>query len=204
MRSRDTGLSLVEVLVALTLLGMITVMAAGGIRFGSAAWQRSANHSTAALEHEATTAFLRRQIAAARALRIADGSREPPVLFDGTEETLAIVAPITAAAAPPGLQAITLSPVLRGSRVALTFAWATVGQDPPEWPEYGTGDTLIYLEGRLTFRYFGSIGGAAPDWHQVWRFQPQLPSLVELRFGSPEGAQDAAPHVIALDPAHRS
>lgn len=199
----NAGFSLLELLVSMTLLAMIGVLAASGIRFGTRAWERAGVASEVLLETHAQERFLRRQISAARPVRTADGTREPPVVFHGTPDSLSFLAPVTAALAPPGLHLVRIGQHDTG---ALFMAWV------PVTPEQLVPETAPALEnlgmqsGRLALRYYGPDPDGGTSWQENWEGRPALPVLVELAFDTGlDASRPEAGHVsrrvlrIALD-----
>ncbi|MDH3594369.1 MAG: prepilin-type N-terminal cleavage/methylation domain-containing protein, partial [Rhodospirillales bacterium] len=72
-RPRSGGFTLVELLVALTLLGLIFVALFGGLRFGTRTWETGNQRSEAFAEVEVMQSLLRRQLAQAVTLRTPKG-----------------------------------------------------------------------------------------------------------------------------------
>lgn len=199
----ERGFSLLEMLVAMTLLGLIGTLAANGIRFGTQSWERAQQVSDRMLEDQALRRFLRAQIGAARAVRAADGSRTPPVVFDGGSQSLTILAPIRAALGPPGLQLIRIGLVTDpGGNEGLALGWTSAsgqglaGGSPaaPSLEPLGRDTT------GLSLRYFGPNPEGEVTWQPLWAGRAMLPQLVELTLIGSDGPR-GAPLVIALDAA---
>ena len=181
IRADDNGFTLLELTVAITLLAMIAVLAAGGVRFGVAAWENSTDLGETVIEDRTTQKFLSRLIAQARPIRVRDGTREPPVYFAGESDSLLFIAPLPAQLAPVGdhLISMTVDPHEDGD--ALALRWLRVDDRYPRMsaglpPEYlSTG-----IEG-LGFRYFGpDAESGALAWRSDWLGRPDLPRLVEV------------------------
>lgn len=84
------GFTLVELPVAMTLLGLIFVALFGGLRFGTRTWEVGNERSEAFAEVEVVQSLLRRQLAQAVMLRVPKG-HEP--VFLGEEDRLGFAAP---------------------------------------------------------------------------------------------------------------
>ena len=196
---REAGFSLIEALVAMTLLALIGVMAAGGVRFGSTVWDRVEKDAAHFVEIRAVQRFLRRQIAAAEAIRISNGTRTPSVVFNGTEDDLRLLAPLAARSAPPGLHFVHLGV----SDSKLTLRWARVTDFLPEiGPDAARTDLLPGLTG-IRISYFGQDPeSGALVWQRSWLNRPALPRLVRVEPIWDAPASRQWPHlVIALDQA---
>ena len=199
--SRQSGFSLLEMLVAMTLLGLIGALAANGIRFGTQSWERAQQVSDRMLEEQALRRFLRTQIGAARPVRAADGSRSPPVVFDGGPDNLTILAPLRAALGPSGLHLIRIGAVAHADGTeGLALGWT---------PAEGLGgasatqpavEPLADDPAGIALRYFGPDAEGTPVWQSAWAGRAALPALVELTLIGADGMQ-RAPMVIALDAA---
>lgn len=180
-RSAEAGISLLEVLVAMVLVAMIGVIAVNGLRLGKTVWDRSAEAASAGMETRVAQKFLRALIRRARPVRLRDGTRHPPALFDGGPDRLRFVAPLPAHLAPPGDQLVELSLAPRGGGAEMLLRWSPIGAAPPEITPTAPQEVLIARADGLRFRYFGpGPEGGAAAWVDVWRGRTQLPSLVAI------------------------
>lgn len=191
--NRAAGFSLVELLVVLALTGLIGVMVAGGVRFGLAAWDRGGALVDQVTETRAVQRLLRRQLAQIAPVRLRDGTREPPVLFQGRADRLRAVAPLPAALAPGGAQIIGYDVERRDGGLALVLRWVPLGAAPPSL-EFGPevpGEVLLSGLQSLAFRYDGAA---------EWPAGPRLPRLIEVEAAWPGGARVWPPLAIAVAP----
>lgn len=180
---REAGFTLIELLVAAALLALIVATAAGGLRFGARAWDRTSESAEAALEGRALRGFLRALIEGAAPIRLRDGARTPPALFFGAPDRLTLAAPLPSALAPPGLHLVSLAfePVASGDGLALVMRWRALGALRPalSLPPQDGAETLISGLERGGFAYFGPQGVAAE-----WR-GPAPPHVVEVAMAGP-------------------
>ncbi|MEO0820412.1 MAG: prepilin-type N-terminal cleavage/methylation domain-containing protein [Pseudomonadota bacterium] len=195
MSRRDGGFSLLELMVAMTLLGLVGVMAADGLRFGRAAWERAESLGETTVETRAVQRYLARQIAASRPIRVRDGSRTPPVLFEGRAGSLAFAAPIRAHLAPRGDHLIGLSLEQGG----LVLRWVRLGDRRPSLSAAGPGERLVEEVAGFGLRYYGPAADGGPAaWQRAWIGRETLPELVELAIAF-EGGREPAPLVLRLE-----
>lgn len=183
-RKRSAGFSLLEVLIALSLLALIMAAMPSVLQLARRAWESSQAIDEAGSRAIATR-FLRDKIAQAMPLAQKHPDGSAPVLFEGTADRVTFVAP--SIDGPPGTGLFIFDLIASG---------ATGGQKSVllRWRPYrptlegnggteGVGERSV-LEGVTTFglRYWGRQ--AATDvrgWSDVWQRASSMPQLVELR-----------------------
>lgn len=202
-KRRDNGLSLLEVLVAMTLLSLIGVLVGGAVGFGRTAWDRTETHGDAQAEIRVVQGFLRRQLEQIRVIRMRDGSRAPPVFFTGASDGMTFIAPIAARAAPPGDRLVVLGMGMQGlPQDTLAVRFLDPGPGRPQIGPGGIREPLMDMVSGLGLRYFGPLPDAETmGWQPEWRDRPTLPRLVEItvRFEAPHRVWP--PLVVALPQA---
>lgn len=180
MRRSAGGFTLLELMVAMAVLGLLAATLSGGLRFGLRAWeagQRSADRLETAA---AVQALLRRQIEQAYPMLARSG--EPSILFEGERQRLRFLTLLPSRFGVPGLAdvALTYHPPARtdareGGR--LVMAWQALGER--ERP----AEQRALLEGidLLRFAYYGGATRTGPpQWQDSWRDAGFLPTLVRL------------------------
>lgn len=200
-RRAAAGVSLLEALVAVALLGLIGVAAAGGMRFGVAVWDRSAEETATLTEARAVRTYLRRQIEAAHLLQIRSGRRDPPALFNGAASSLEFPAPLPATLAPPGERLVRLSFDRReDGRYDLALRWRELdGLRPPRVDPNAEAEILLSGLAAGAFSYFGPAAGSEPAaWFDEWSGRSDLPRLVSVIAEDDRGAQ--SPLVVRIAP----
>lgn len=163
MKTAD-GFTLLELMVALALLGLIALLLSGGVRFGARAWERSAEATAAAERVAAVQAILRRQLE--RIYPLADrGQPARPLAFSGTAEQI-----VFQAEGPERLGLGGLRPtVLRRDGDRLVLTW----QDRQE--------TLLTGLTRLRIDYYGTRDRREPrEWRDTWDTAAFLPGLIRI------------------------
>lgn len=196
--SSSAGFSLLEMLVAMTLLAMIGAAAVSGLRFGSRAWERGAESGETVIESRAAQKFLQALLSGARLIRRRDGSRTPPALFDGQADSLELAAPLPARLAPAGEHWIRLSTERRDRETALTLRWTRLGAAPPAIDADAQPEVLLSGVTAVAFRYFGADPETGErSWRDEWRRRATLPELIEARVRWPENDPRVWPPVVA-------
>jgi general secretion pathway protein J len=204
LRTEEHGFTLLELLVAITLLGLLMAALFGGLRLGARVWETADTRLDASARLQIVQDFIRQRLAEALPLEVppperADvGVAEP--LFLGTLEAVrfagmmpdhlgAGVYLMELASAKPGRPDGTIDLVLRWRPFELNDE--TVEEVEPEVR------VLIENIEALELSYFGTIDPEQPpDWWQAWEDPPELPRLIRLRVHFPENDERRWPELI--------
>lgn len=180
-RPRDeSGFTLLEVLVAVVVLGFLMVGLAEGVRAGLALRQAQTHRVGETADLDATMRVLRRVLtriplnaAGDRLLTTASGAG-----FDGEADRISFVGNL-----PTGLgttrRATMRLAVAHGN---LVLSWRPHHHDRPIGPPPPLTRTVL-LDGvrRLELAYWGSPGNAGPPaWQARWQW-PEAPALIRVR-----------------------
>lgn len=168
MRNREAGFTLVEALVALALVGFVSLLLFEGMRFTQRAWQLRATSEAAHTQALAASARMRALLKAAVDPRLEQD-------FHGAPDRLSLLTLVQAPGGQAaGVQRVTLYPERGAMRVRVR---------PYDAPEGEAGRVLTLAEGvsSLRFRYLGDNG----TWSETWSRSEGLPRLVEIRFTQP-------------------
>jgi general secretion pathway protein J len=165
---RQAGFTLIEMLVAMTLLGLVFVLLFGGLRFGMRAWEHGAAASDASSDIRSARNFLRNTLERA-CPTITDRTDDVPPLadFSGTETSIVLHAPAPLAAGGMPCAAMTFA-VMR-DRLIVTVA--------------GNQSDLLAHVRSVSIAYLGPDGA----WRSAWSNAPELPRLIRLRVTFPDG-----------------
>ena len=179
------GFTLMEVLIALALMGLIFAAVGTGLHFGTRAWDAGSARLAESAEMQRVHAVLRRQFANALPLSTPDGT-ESGRRFEGDADSVRFHGPAPAQAMRPGVYALTVSATGAPESRTLLLSWrddalsggaGLAGSEP-----------LVGGLAGVAFSFFGDLGqGAGPAWHAAWRSTDRLPSAVriETRFTEP-------------------
>lgn len=181
------GFTLLEVLVTLTLLGLIGVVAANGLHFGTAVWKRSAELGETEIERRLVEKLLRRMISQAYPLELAGAGRRPELLFEGYDNRLTLVASLPAQVAPRGHHLVFLGLSPDDDGMDLTLGWTGLSGSASvlsgDMPRPEQLETLLPDTARLSFRYYGpSPEGGPSAWQETWTSRARMPDLVKIAF----------------------
>jgi general secretion pathway protein J len=201
-RRSEAGFTLVELLIAVTLLSLLSVALLVALRVGI----RAERAGSVRLEAEEGTAlalsYIRAQLGDTRAALEADNTGRSVVVFDGAADHVAFVAPLPARVNLPGLHLIEIMAVRAALGPELVIR-ARPYRPPNILPADIPEKRLIPGLGAVEFAYFGATNSnEPPSWHDEWQDMVGLPALVRLRVSDPRG--EAAPDlVVALHSAAR-
>lgn len=187
-RGLPSGFTLLELLVAVTLLGFIVVGLSAGLRFGTRVWEASGARTARHADLDPVFAVL-------RAL-VADGLR----LTGGAGSLQLVGLPPAALGNPvPHDMQLALSP---DGRLLLRWRPHQRGADPataPAFQEAELASRLAALEIAYLPRVSPGRGTAAqplPEWLPVWRDQARPPGLVRVRLRLPPGDRRRWPELV--------
>ena len=172
----DSGFTLVELLVAMTLLGFLTVLLFGGLRFGTRAWERSQENYADENAVRSAESLLAMTIAQAYPLPLRSSTYGQDVDFDGEARQMTW---LTAADdGSGGMRRLRLraQPQI-GSMDLDLFADAELTAAPDAAPRH-----LLSKISAFELSYLGRrVGEKAARWAADWHGQKHLPELVRVR-----------------------
>lgn len=198
---RESGFTLIEVLVSLALLALVLVLAAGGVRYARSTWNAAARldeHSGS----EMSETFLRARLAEAMPLYEQRRAGVMQVLFHGTRDTMSFVAPAPNGPAGAGLYRYTLeavpaaNPALSSLIVNVAPHQGTLTEPTAE--SAPDQHELVRNVRSVSFRYFGrSEIKVQPAWHSTWTRTDAMPSLVEIAIARDDS--EGGPLVVVVE-----
>lgn len=174
-RRRSAGFSLIEILVAMTLTGLVLAAIAMVTAKWLPAWQRGLGRVQ---QSELVALALDRMaadLAAAAFLPAVRGGAKP--LFDGSADRVIFVREVLAPGASRGLEIVELVPVPDGRGSAMVRRTAPYApQADGALPPFGAPVRLLRPPVSVSFSYAGRDG----VWHDVWRGEEELPRAVRM------------------------
>ncbi len=189
---RAGGFTLVELLVALVLLGFISVLMLGGLRFGARAWEAGEARTQRVVDVQVAQRFLRRQISAARLPVARQDGRAAATGFEGDVGQLRLIAPLPAHLALGGLYRVSLFVDEQDGRDRLMLAWQLYQSEEDDDVRPAEGQESVLVDDVLEVE-FGYLRVDAEDgnaeWVDRWEGEAGLPALVrvEVTFDDDDG-----------------
>ena len=194
------GFTLLELLIAITLLGLLMAALFGGLQLGARAWERGEERLDQSARLQVVQGFLRDRLTQSSPLEVVeDGTGRRRLMFEGT---------------PEALRFVTLMPEHLGTGFA-EFVLTLVDQDDARhlavrWqpfevpgPMPATADAepqikvLLEQVENLQLSYYGAPGRELPAaWYEQWLEASVMPDLVRLRVSFPPGDPRYWPDLI--------
>lgn len=171
------GFTLVELLIAMTLVGMILVILFAGLHLSSRSWEAAEKRTQSVEKFRIIDSFFRRQVRGLKLLSYNDPNRGSTLAFSGAPNGVRFVVPLLTRLGLGGLYWVTFEVVNQGGQSRLMMSWQPYR---PDKQPAGSPEQEVLLKGmkEMAFSYFGSeVLGGRPEWHDHWadlRLPPQL------------------------------
>lgn len=190
MSGRDGGFTLLELLVAMTLLAFLSLALVAGLRYGTNIFNKTETKDTALNAARTAQRIIAGNLLHLYPKYVTVSPTEAYVDFDGTEHAMSF---FTTAEPQTGfLMHDTLEAVRDGDRLSVRIA--TV----PELARGGgTTQTLLTHLSSVDFSYYGIAGDAKePAWYSSWRRQAGPPQLVRIHVAAADPSATPLPDLI--------
>ena len=202
VRRHAAGFTLVELLVALTLFALMSVLMFGGLRFGLRAWESGSERIDEAAQVELAQSLLRRELSQVRlpSLVMPEAEEHETIsTFVGTADAMSFVAPFPSHSGIAGLGVFLLSERPNGHGAALSLSWKVFRPDEFNSETSEADEERVLLEGvaGIEFAYYGRFdANLPPDWLDHWDGNLGLPQLIRMRVSFPAGDRRRWPDLV--------
>lgn len=187
---RDAGFTLLEVLVALVVLGLVVTGLGQGLRFGLDATARQERIATERGDLDAVDRLLR-----ALVLQIDPGTEREPALLKGDAASVSFTTDLGAAASALSTSRAEVRLAVEGQRLVLRWQPAIHAVRLAPAPPPGQVSLLDGVQ-RLDLAYWGATDEGPPAWHDAWQAR-FVPLLVRVRLVFPPGSARRWPDIVA-------
>lgn len=185
------GFTLIEVLIAMTLLGVMVILLFSSLRIAAQSWNAGEQKMAAVNQKAVTYQFFKRHLTAIRPVPTLTTESayalDVTSVFQGFPQSIRFAAGLPASSARKGLQIFSIAPDPENSSillVTLTPYRLTEADPEPVKPE-----VLLENIAGLKFAYFGRIEEfAEPQWHEEWTVADRLPSLIKVSIALRDGS----------------
>ena len=184
-RRRARGFTLMELVVALTLLALMSTVLFGVLGFAGRSWEGGEAKAEAVAAMRLSEGFLRGQLESSHPLRMRKMAQFP-LLFTGTQEELRYAAPLPSRVSGGGIWYYRLAVQQEGERSRLVLERMIPDVDAGALPEFAEAERSILAEDikALRIEYFGRDQGAAlamaPTWRDRWDDPNRMPLMLRI------------------------
>ena len=185
-RRNDRGHTLLELLVALTIIAALTAILAEAAAFVGQSYRLGIDRNDAATRDQRGLALMRRALQELTPVRGRATANAPAsIAFDGTARAIAFVAPTPmTAGAPAALARIVMRPSDDGTALTLHTApfidelnFSVSRDETDRWRSRILVDGLVAVE----FSYFGPRQNSTlRDWRSTWRDEAGPPERIRI------------------------
>lgn len=192
---RQSGFTLLELLISITLLGMILVLLFGGLRLGVRSWDAIQQQVDNLNTVRSVENFLRHEIERARPYRW-KGALQQRIAFFGDRNQVNFVTQLPDRIGAGGLYAVKLEIDRSGGGKRLIWKHLPLS---PQMQDFSTlshaqevvlaGSELGVVED-IWLTYFGQASGTAtPGWTDQWESDTGLPLLIRIQVKLASGSE---------------
>ncbi|MEO6422064.1 MAG: prepilin-type N-terminal cleavage/methylation domain-containing protein [Candidatus Nitrotoga sp.] len=185
-KHRVAGFTLLELLIAMSLLGLILALLFGGMRLGARSWEAGEIHAENSTHLALLQGFLRRELSQVTPF-IWKKKADMNLAFIGEPDSIKMVAPIAVRLGAGGLFLISLE-LSRDNEVGqLVMRRAIPDADSVDFTALENVEKVVLAEHvkEVSFAYFGAeTKDGEPQWRDQWGnkdSQQRLPYLIRVR-----------------------
>lgn len=184
--ARQSGFTLLEMIIGITLLGFILTLVYGGLRLGTRSWEAGERAIEVSSRQAVVGDFLRRQLSLVYPLRWKNDEGTEVLAFAGEAESLHFAAPVAARSGAGGIHLVSIGK--DGEAVRLRWRMPDPELRAFDFPEEKNQARLADGIESFAIAYFGAEAEAEePAWHDAWQSETRLPSLIRVRMKSADG-----------------
>lgn len=188
--TRCNGFTLIEVLIAMTLLSVMVVLLFSSLKIAAESWNAGENKIAEVNEKAVVYQFFKRHITAIRPLPLLEEEQnfavEAQQAFQGFKQSLRFVSALPASSARKGLQVFTIALDAANSKTLLV---TLTPYRPEARLEEGKPEVLLENIAELKFSYFGKTEDVAElMWRDEWSIADRLPGLIKISISLDDGS----------------
>ena len=186
-RLREQGFTLLELLIALTLLGLILVLLFGGLRLGVRSWDASQKQIDSLNSIRSLESFMRREISVAYPYEWKNGVG-PRLAFLGERHKLSFVAPLPSRIGTGGLYVISVELERTSNGQRIVWKQQPVSAQMQDFSALAQSQEMVLATftgnevDDIWLTYFGPGNDSTePRWLDRWESKTRLPMLIRVQ-----------------------
>ena len=192
----QAGFTLLELLISITLLGLILVLLFGGLRLGVRSWDAVQQQVDNLNTVRSVENFLRNEMALTFPYRWRDDQGQRTALaFRGERGKVSFVAGLPSRIGVGGLYAISLEIEQNGKTKRLVWRQQPLNSQMQDFSSLAQVQEMVLAGAELSavedvwLTYFGRDGeGTVPQWVDRWETDARLPMLIRIQARFANGA----------------
>jgi general secretion pathway protein J len=194
-KNKQSGFTLVELLVAITILAMVLVAVTGSVRASTRLAGSVTERAHSVDRQVQIRSFLRRHLTQASTMKLLVDAGREVVAFSGSSSRISFVAPMPESAATSGLHqlALQVEDSEHGQQLVLLHVPFLPQLQGSNWNNEVGREVLLEDMQRIEFSYRGG-DPATSYWSDEWNNPEVIPALIRIEFGSQD--HQAWPHII--------
>ncbi len=185
---RSLGFTLIEVLIAMTLLSVMVVLLFGSMKISAESWQKGEDKISEVNEIAVVYQFFRNHLSPALPLWDDFSGENDDFAFAGRSQELKFVSSFPASAKKAGLQVFSLKLIKEGGEqsIQVTITPFFPAAEREEWHKEEV--TLLHHVRNLSISYYALDETQSEGlWQEDWLEQDMLPKLVKIQIEHENG-----------------
>ena len=189
-KSRAAGFTMIELVLAMALLGAMMVLLYSGLAFALRSWDAGEANGRRIADRRIGENFLRREMAELFPMRFKD-PMSVKVAFEGGAQKLRFVSSRPAGITQGGLSLVGVE-VETGANPRehhLVMRRAMPDDEAKDFGPLDRAERTVLIEGvdSVQFSYFGTENDFTdPRWYDTWPYAERIPRLVRIRIKAPD------------------
>jgi general secretion pathway protein J len=175
------GFTLLELLLAVTLLGIIMLLLFSALRMGTTSWRGVQQRAEATEQQYLLNRFLTRELGGAVPVR----GPQRKLMFRGEENAVVFVSEFPPHRGNGGLYTVSLGEKTRADGSDLVYRFERL-TETAQWPPLlvdAQEKILVEDIASIDIAYLGrTIPGRPQDWSETWHQSSYPPALIRLRY----------------------